>query len=186
MKKTAAILFASILLFNLYGYKLLLNWRHIAEEVVLQDQIINNDFNEEDLISIKVATVLPPYISASEKYEWKDGEVVLNKTIYKYVKRKIFKDSIEFLCLPHPGKMNVESAREQFMQLCFDFQNAPDQNNSNHHSLVKPFTYEATSIKLLFLPLQELTLAMFFNDLQTPHLPQRFLSAVSQPPETIS
>ena len=186
MKKTAAILFGSILLFNLYGYKLLLKWRHNAEEVVLQNQIINNNFNENDLISIKVATVLPPYISASENYEWKDGEVVLNNTIYKYVKRKIFKDSIEFLCLPHPGKMNVESAREQFLQLCFDFQNAKDKNNNHQQSLVKPFTFEAITIKSLFIPDYKWRLAPFYKDLQSPNLPQLFLSTPGEPPETIS
>jgi len=100
--------------------------------------------NEESLLSIRVATTLPPYANDSREFEWADGEVLLDGVVYKYVKRRIYKDSIEYLCIAHEGRMKVENAREQFFRLCNDLQSSSTQNKKAN-SVAKPFSFEAVA-----------------------------------------
>ncbi|MBA2327990.1 MAG: hypothetical protein M3413_02065 [Bacteroidota bacterium] len=184
MKKTASILLLLILIFNIYGYRLVFNWIQDREEYAFTDQIISNNFNEEELISIKIAAELPPYTTESNDYEWKDGELAVNGNIYKYVKRKILKDSIEFLCLPHEGKMKVENAREEFFKLCNDLQTS-NQKQAPVNKVVKPFVFEGIP------QLQTVNFNLQITENKKHHLSfiselsQICLSTPGQPPEAV-
>jgi hypothetical protein len=141
VRKSASILLLLVLIFNIYGYRLVFDWIQEREDYTFTNHIVSNNFNEEELISIKIAADLPPYTTESNDYEWKDGELAVNGNIYKYVKRKIFKDSIEFLCLPHEGKMKIENAREEFFKLCNDLQ-ASNEKQAPLNKVLKPFVFE--------------------------------------------
>lgn len=100
--------------------------------------------SESDLVSIKIPAQLPPYAIESDGYEWTDGEIDYGGVTYKYVKRKIFRDSIEFLCLPHHDKMKVENAREEFFRLCYDLNDTSGDAKKSPVSIqLKPFHLEA-------------------------------------------
>ena len=184
MRKTASILLLLVLIFNIYGYRFVFDLLQEREEFQLTNHIVSNNFNDEELISIKIAAELPPYTTESQDYEWKDGELAVNGNIYKYVKRKIFKDSIEFLCLPHEGKMKVENAREEFFKLCNDLQ-ASNQQQAPVNKIVKPFVFEAIP------QLQPFSLNLQLPGTQMHHLlidaalQEVYLSAPAQPPETV-
>lgn len=139
MKRLTAILFLSILLFNFYGYRLLIRYWQNREEINLQARAEN--MPDQDLVSIKVATVLPPYTYGSNKYETVNGEVDVEGITYKYVKRRIYKDSIEFLCVPHLAKKRLENAREEFFRLSNDLQNSSDQKKSSGTLQIKPVVF---------------------------------------------
>jgi hypothetical protein len=96
VRKSASILLLLVLIFNIYGYRLVFNLLQEREEYALTDQIVNSNFDEEELISIKIAADLPPYTTESNDYEWKDGELAVNGHIYKYVKRKFLKILLNF------------------------------------------------------------------------------------------
>lgn len=144
LKRLFAILFLSVLLFNLYGYQLLINHWQEREETAFEQELHTN-LQEDELVSIKLPAALPPYSDNLENLEWIDGEITVNGTIYKYVKRRIFKDSIEFLCVPHTARMRMENAREDFFRLCNDLQAAPSQEESRNTSPVKPLVFEFCS-----------------------------------------
>ena len=144
LKRLIAILYLSILFFNLYGYQLLIDHWQREEETALENEI-HADLQEENLISIKVPAALPPYSDNLEQFEWISGEVNVEGTIYKYVKRRIFKDSVEFLCVPNIAKMRLENAREDFFRLCNDLQTASKQDKNHTTSPVKPITFDYCS-----------------------------------------
>ena len=187
MKRLIAILCLSIFLFNLYGYQLLINHWQKGEELALQDQIHTNNLQEEDLISIKVPAALPPYSSNLETFEWVDGEVNVDGTIYRYVKRRIFKDSVEFLCVPHTAKMRLENARENFFRLCNDLQNASQQEQQQGSLQLKPIIFVFCSdVADYYIPLIEdnsKTCLSIYNEQEAvanvftiDHPPESFLS----------
>ena len=47
-------------------------------------------------------------------YERFDGEVKLDGTIYKYVKRKLTNDTLHLMCIKNIRKMEYENAKSDF------------------------------------------------------------------------
>jgi len=95
----------------------------------LQVVLDKETYNETDLITIKVPLNLP-YITGSKEFERIDGEVNVNGTVYKYVKRKIDHGELVLLCLPDDKRTKLETAKDDFLRLSSDLQ----QNNANKKS----------------------------------------------------
>lgn len=152
MKRLFAILFLAILLFNLQGYQLLIHYWQVEQEGDFETKLSKNDFETDDLISIKVPVTLP-YYTNSANYDFTNGEVEMNGTSYKYIKKRIYNDSIEFVCIANTGKMRLENARDEFFKLCNDLTAAKDQNKkSPTHLNVKPLAFD------YFEPLKDISL----------------------------
>ncbi len=73
----------------------------------LEKQLDANLYSEDDLIELKLAINLP-YQTNSADYERYDGEVEYDGVIYKYVKRKVYNDTLYLKCLPNVNKMSQE------------------------------------------------------------------------------
>jgi hypothetical protein len=71
------------------------------------------NYDEKDLITFKVPLSLP-YQPAWKDFERVDGEITIQGTIYKYVKRKIEDGQLVLLCLPYYKKMNLAKASTEF------------------------------------------------------------------------
>ena len=59
MKRLSAILFLAILLFNFYGYRLMLQYMHGRQASLLEAQLDRQQYNESDLLSLKIPLDLP-------------------------------------------------------------------------------------------------------------------------------
>ncbi|MEO7530727.1 MAG: hypothetical protein ABIS69_04925, partial [Sediminibacterium sp.] len=68
MKRIASILLLGILLFNWGGYRILTHYFEDKADIQLQADLDHNNYNQADLVSIKVSASLP-YGSSSEKFE---------------------------------------------------------------------------------------------------------------------
>lgn len=182
MKHFAAILFLSIFLFNLYGYQLLIDYWQNREDLALSTRIAT-DIDDENLVSIKAAAFLPPYAENSEKFEWADGEISIDGTTYKYVKRRIFKDSVEFLCIPHTAKAQLENTREQFFRLSADLQDLPGQEkNPGANQIKSPLLEYCTLTENFIISLPEDNLKEFFP-IHTAARPIKNSGSFDHPPE---
>jgi hypothetical protein len=129
LKKIAAILFFSILFVNWFGYRMVIDFLQQQHDRELVANFDDEQYNEADLISVKVYYPLP-YLVNSDKFERWDGEINIEGVLYKYVKRRFIHDSVEFLCLPDPKTMRLQTARDNFFRLANDLQhnqNKPDQ-----------------------------------------------------------
>ena len=133
MKRVLAILLLGILLFNWGGYRLLSSWLETRADSRLEANLDNNNYNESDLVSIKIAANLPYYIN-SPAYERVDGEINIKGVNYKYVKRRMYNDSLELLCIPNIEKTGLQNAREDFFRLANDLMsdNSSSKKSTGH------------------------------------------------------
>jgi hypothetical protein len=116
LKRIAAILFLCVLLFNLYGYQWVIDCIQDRKEQVLLTQLDKEAYQNEDLVSIKTPINLP-YYTNSAAYERIDGTIEIDGIAYNYVKRRIFNDSLELLCLPNTARQQLQTAKADFFKL---------------------------------------------------------------------
>ena len=76
VKKIASILLLGILLFNWGGYRFFTNYLENRADTKLEASLNAHEYNESDLISVKVDIDLSDYAS-SETYERVNGEVTI-------------------------------------------------------------------------------------------------------------
>lgn len=136
MKRIASILLAFILLFNWVGYRILSGYFEERADLVLEQKLDNSDYDESQLIEIKVPLELP-YQTNWKEFERFDGEIEIAGIHYKYVKRKVYNDSLILLCLPHEGKMKLQSARDEFFKLVNDLQHPAQSKKSDKGATAK-------------------------------------------------
>jgi hypothetical protein len=109
------------MLFNLVGYRMYLHYLEVQHDTVLEKRMDENSYDPSAVFILKSPVTLP-YYTNSETYERVNGSVEVEGIAYKYIKRRIYNDSIELVCLPNPKKQQLESARDLFFQLANDFQ----------------------------------------------------------------
>jgi len=119
MKKLAAIFFLSLFLFNVIGYRLVFYFVQKQADETVVAKLDNSDYNDKDLITIKVPLQLP-YQTNWKEFERVDGEVNFDGKIYKYVKRKIEDGQLVLMCLPDEHKQSLQTARDDFFKLAND------------------------------------------------------------------
>jgi len=122
LRKIAVILFLAMLLFNWFGYRLMTAYFESKADVQLQSSLDDNSYNETDLISIKVPAQHFGYYINSKQFERVDGQIEINGLQYNYVKRRLYNDSVEYLCLPNHEATMLKTARDDFYKLVNDLQ----------------------------------------------------------------
>jgi hypothetical protein len=113
LKQYFAILLLAVHLFNLAGYMLLFDYYMQRCNEQLTQQLDNNEYNDNELIEVKIA-LHTPYLTSWSAYERVDGEVEANGVFYSYVKRKIHNDTLYLLCLPNENKTRLHAARDAY------------------------------------------------------------------------
>lgn len=83
VRKLSAILLFAIFLFNICGYKLLFSYEQQQSDKQLESSLDKQEYNEEDLIAIKVPLSIP-YQNNQQNFERVDGEITINGKILKY------------------------------------------------------------------------------------------------------
>ena len=133
LKKLTAILLLAILLFNWGGYRLLSHWVALQSEVQFQLALDQEQYNESELLHIKVPASLP-YGVSNQQFERVEGSMEINGVTYSYVKRRFYQDTLELLCLPNLQTTQIKNARDAFAQLSSDFishDSAPKKNTGS-------------------------------------------------------
>lgn len=136
MKQLAAILLLGIFSFNIFGYKLVASFLESKANEKMELAFDDNNYEDHELISIKQPTNLP-YYQNSKTFQRIDGEIEIAGVYYKYVKCRIYNDSLELLCIPNTGKMKILEAKADFSKLASDFQQS--NNKKKSHSDSKSF-----------------------------------------------
>jgi hypothetical protein len=154
-------LLLAILLFNLIGYRLLTSVLEDRADKQLETALDNNDYNESELISLKIPVAYLPYYNNSSTFERIDGQVEIQGLEYKYVKRRIYNDSLELLCIPNHAAMKFAAANDEFFRFLNDLQHEGNGKPGRvHHHSKKPSGDYCTTIHTrnlnefcLFIPL---------------------------------
>ena len=119
-------------------------------DLQLEARLDDHNYKESDLISFKVSANLPYYIN-SETYDRVNGEININGVDYKYVKRRIYNDSVEILCIPNVTKTCLENARNDFYRLANDLvsNSSSKKSTSNHNHTTKFSIQDYTATQLI-------------------------------------
>jgi hypothetical protein len=127
VKKLAALLFMSMLLYNVVGYRAVFSLLEKQSHQTLNQQLDAMGYEEQELITIKVPIDELPYYTNSSIFERTNGTISVEGITYQYVERRIFNDSLEMRCIPNALATNLTNARDLFFQLVNDLQhNNPD------------------------------------------------------------
>lgn len=130
MRRLSAILFLSVLLFNLCGYRLLISHLQQSSATSLEARLDKQDYSDDELISVKTTLNLPYYLS-SPTYERAYGSVTINGEEYDYVKRRAYHDTLELLCLPNHEKTKLRTAGNEFAKSSADGPSLPSKKSTN-------------------------------------------------------
>lgn len=114
MKKIPAILLLSIFLFNWIGYRLLTCFLEAKADVQLQARLDENNYDDAQLVSVKVPVTHLSYYHNSPVFEIASGKIEIGGILYHYVKRRIYNDSLEVLCIPNQAAMQLQAAKNDF------------------------------------------------------------------------
>jgi hypothetical protein len=183
MRKIAAILLLCIFTFNIVGYQLVYNIFSQQSDATLELALDQDKYNDNELISIKQPTNLP-YYSNSKSFSRIDGEIEMDGITYKYVKCRIYNDSLEMLCIPHVAKMKIQQSKQDYAKIANDFQqdNSKKKTDSNSKSFQKQLSeYEELQHDCKSPVI--ITLNSKFAPTNTSIEIKHFFNTVEQPPD---
>ena len=133
MKRFTAIAFLLIMLFNLFGYRVIFHFVHKANEAQLHLQLDNDWYNEAELVSIKTPLNLPYYLNSIE-FEKISGSIEIEGVEYEYVKRRVYNDSLELLCVPDKTQQKLKNAEVDFIKMTAE---VPGSSNTKKNAATK-------------------------------------------------
>lgn len=139
LKKLFAISLTALLLFNLAGYRIWFYYQDIRSAARVQASLDRNEYDEKDLITIKVPISLP-YFSNWNDFERYDGSIEVNGQHYNYVKRKVYNDTLVLLCLPNKEQNMLSESKSVFEGLVSNGQ-SPSHNKQNTSLLLNSFIF---------------------------------------------
>jgi len=139
LRRLAAILLVGILFFNWYGYQLLTQYWQQRSDRRLEARFDRDEYDESLLISLKIPITGLAYYRSSSEFQRVDGQIEIGGVHYKYVKRRIFGDSLELLCIANEAAMRLQKISGDFFRHVNDLQ---------HRTFGKKADYQKTSMEI--------------------------------------
>lgn len=174
-----------MLLFNWLGYKLVINYFQHKADRQLEARIDINDYDESQLVEMRVPLNLPYQTTMQSEFERHYGEIEIDGKYYTYVKKKIEDGVLVLKCLPNTQKEILKNTDN----ILFQANNGIDQEQngkapaSPHAKVIKCFLsdFDDTQAKFHLNALSQLSI----NWLQTSTaiLNGGFSSPSEQPPD---
>ncbi len=99
-------------------------------------------YDELQLISIKIPVSHLSYYNSSPNFERVDGQIEVNGVICQYVKRRLYNDSLELLCIPNHTVTKLRITGKDHFRLINDVEQSIDYYIATHLYELKerPFT----------------------------------------------
>ena len=159
----------------------MIGYMQSRQATVLAAQLDRAEYNEGDLLSIKIPLDLP-YYSSSPAFERAYGSVEIEGITYEYVKRRVHQDTLELLCLPNHGKMQLQSAEREFVKQSVAGTTSQEQKKPVPLKISLPDFCQGLPVFSLDAPNEAPIVHVFSN---TPFLQADYSSIGEQPPEAI-
>lgn len=149
LKKIAAILLLSLMVFNLAGYRWIFSAIEKNATAALEKKIDARKYTESQLVEIRIPLNMPYY--SDKDYEEVYGEADFNGEHYRYVKRKVSDNTLYLLCLPNKEKTGIVKVKNEFTKAVNDIpgNNQGSQQKSNFIKLLtSEFQVHQTTVNL--------------------------------------
>jgi hypothetical protein len=183
MKHVTAILLLGILAFNWCGYRLYISAMEDAANDRLESRLDENDYDESELITVKIPAPALPYYTNSKFFERVDGRIEVNGLQYKYVKRRLYNDTIEILCISDHAATQLEFFNDNMLRSISDWQYNPSEKKNNlSHNSHKPLS-DYCEEKKLFLNEHSGFIRLKFFSPGLSGMIHPYLDAPLRPPE---
>lgn len=172
-----------VLFFNWYGYQLLSMYWQQQAETRLEARLDRHDYDESQLISIKVPINNLAYYNSSNSFERVNGHIDLNGVRYNYVQRRINGDSLELLCIPNTMATALQKGKNDFFRQVNDLQQQ-NQGKKSNPSLTKNSTSDYTSTAMdVAVPAAMAALTPATGTMLSYSLPSRYTPTAERPPD---
>ena len=154
---------------------------------VLEAQLDDNSYDQSQLVSIKIPAAHLSYYTNNKQFERVDGQVEIKGVPFKYVKRRVFNDSLEFICIPNQEAIKLLAAKNEYFKLLNGLEpNSAEKKAGSHPNQSKSFSTDYYTSQDPF-KLNDLD----FTSLKRPTgflstLPAATLFAIEQPPEMVA
>ncbi len=172
MKRLTSILLIGILFFDWYGYRLFTMWWEQRADRLLEARLDVDDYDDSSLFYIKIPAHTTAYHNESTEFERVDGGIIIGDVAYKYVKRRLFKDSLELMCVVNAVAMDMEKARNDLSRNS----GAPKQEHAAQQKEYSPAILDYTFH--VYTETGKVILAGFIHSA----LPDGFVGAMEKPP----
>ncbi len=136
MKKTAAILLILLLSFNWYGYRLVTDLLSEKADARLEAALDNDQYDESQLIEVKVALNVPYQVNSSE-FERHYGEMQVDGVYYTYVKSKVEDGFLVLKCIPNASKQQIHSAGNDYYKMTNGLDQEHQSKKTSNTQVVK-------------------------------------------------
>jgi len=172
------------MLFNLFGYSMVADFLENRVSSEFQAQLDQDHYSEGDLIRIKVPLTIP-YVSGSLNFEKTEGSIEIKGISYQYVKKRIYRDTLEVLCLPNNAKTALIRARNHFNKLASDFdsQTSSKKPVSPLSHKIKLSGFDFTNDHIIYSSLKDLSSTGRYYSFGFLSSSSILLKAIDQPPE---
>jgi hypothetical protein len=183
VKRLAAILLMGILFFNWYGYQLLTQYWQQRADHRLEARLDRNEYDESQLLRVKIPITSLSYYNTSNSFERVDGQIDIGGVRYQYVKRRMFKDSLELLCIPNETAMKLQQVKNDFFRQVNDLQQQNQEKktpSSPNKDLSKD--YQPTAMHIA-VPDALAALAPVQGVYTYPYLPANYSPTAEIPPD---
>ncbi|HRH59238.1 MAG TPA: hypothetical protein PL045_01645, partial [Chitinophagaceae bacterium] len=119
-------------MFNVTGAKLWLKLVMNMNNHKLEAKLDKGNYRDEELVEIKMALNLP-YNQNWAEFERVNGEINIDGNHYKYVKQKLYNDTLILLCIPDNSKTAVKQNTNDY----FGKVNGAPSDNAKRNVITK-------------------------------------------------
>lgn len=140
----------------------------------LETVLDNKTYNEADIFLVKIPINLP-YQTNWTGYERVDGEVTVAGETYKYVQRKVDKDTMYLQCIRHTERNAIAQKANDYFGKTTDVANHNTSKKSNNNTVkfaVEDFVNHITEWQILALANGKTYNATIHNITTTNYLQQ--------------
>jgi hypothetical protein len=139
LRKFAAILLCGIFLFNWAGYRLLNSLMEEDATRRLDAQLDQQQYTEDQLITIKLPLSDLAYYNNSASFERSSGQIEIKGIPYRYVKCRIYQDSLEMKCIPNQGAWTLRQSGKNYFNGVNDIEQQQGAKSPSHPGTHKSF-----------------------------------------------
>lgn len=182
LRRLFSILFAVLLLFNYVGYRFVIDYAIQQERAHTSNRLNLKWYNDDELITIK-APINLPYYASSETFEQVWGSAEVDGVVYHFVKRRVYNDSLELLCLPDASKQRLQSVKNEITRLATDAAGNSHRKNTSTIKIILP-EYCQLQHQFFFDTYGAATCTT--SEWQPDFLPYWYATPAGQPPEQIN
>lgn len=166
------------MVFNMFGYQLIIAYWQQCNYAHVEARIDENKYSDTDLISIKVSLNLP-YYTGSAEFERAYGSIKIDGVDYEYVKRRVYADTLEVMCLPNHQKTKLTTVSNEITKAVADGATSPAKKGFSLKTPI-PDCFVQQTEQVVFASAE---LMQTYSTARTSFLPGNYSSPGEKPPQ---